>query len=136
MDGRGKMLQKLGRRRGAAIIALYALVVEIVFGSIHAAALAAAAFGPASNLDSLVFQICTPQGITTRAPDSKAPSNSNSDSSFCPVCNSAAVSFFTHSNPLAVPAVVQASLLVKFSEIVPCRYLTAWRGHKIRAPPC
>ena len=140
MIGRNHM-QRLRKRRGAAMVALYALVLEIIFGAIHAAALAAAAFGPPASPSSFIFQICTPQGVTSiRAIDGRgnesAPASRKSASDFCPVCGSAAVSPFAFASPVTVPPAPRAGSLTEVPEDAQGRSLTAWRLRKIRAPPC
>ncbi len=141
MSGNGNHMRRLRRARAPAFVALYALLIEIFFGAMHAAALAASAFGPPADPDSFLFQICTPSGLTSiRVTDEKgerpAPSSSRGQASdFCPVCGSTAVSLFTFALPASVPPVAHAV----FSQLLPQdrthRSLTAWRGVRIRAPP-
>ncbi len=133
-------LQGLRRRRFAAFVGIYALVLEFLFGSIHAAALAASALGASADPDSFVFQICTPAGLTSvRMKDAgaseNAPASRNAAADYCPVCASAAVSLFTWAAPATVPPAPRAV----FSHLTPeeraGRSLTAWRSVRIRAPP-
>jgi len=133
-------MQRLRAARVPAYVALYALLIEIFFGALHAAALAASAFGPPADPDSFVFQICTPSGLSSvRVPRNgsgkSAPSHGQSSGNFCPVCGSAAVSLFTLASPVSVPPVAHAV----FSQLLPQdrthRSLTAWWGVRIRAPP-
>lgn len=135
------MLQRMRTRRGAAFIALYALLIEIFFGAMHTAALAASAFGPPANPDSFLFQICTPGGVTSiRVTDEKSEkpaqqSSRGSASDFCPVCGSTAVSLFTYAPPAAVPPAPRAVFSHFRMESWSGRSLTAWRSPRIRAPP-
>ena len=97
---------RIGRTRLAAVVGLYALVLELFFGSVHAAALAATAFGPPRDAGSFIFRICTPAGLVSLSPtgpDAKAPASRNAASDFCPVCGTATVSPFTIATPAALP---------------------------------
>ncbi len=142
MKGSRNHLQRMRRRRGAAFVALYALVLEIFFGAMHAAALAASAFGPPANPQSFLFQICTPGGITSirvtnseRSDKPAAPTSRGSASDFCPVCGSTAVSLFTYVPPVTVPPVAPSLSETIQPEDRQVRSLTAWRTRRIRAPP-
>ncbi len=142
MNGSRTYLQRMRRKRGAAFVALYALVLEIFFGAMHAAALAASAFGPPANPQSFLFQICTPGGITSiRVADGEkgdkpaAPASRGSASDFCPVCGSTAVSLFTYAPPVTVPPVAPSLSEIIQPEDQQVRSLTAWRTRRIRAPP-
>ena len=133
----------MGKRRGAAFIALYALLLEIFFGAMHAAALAASAFGPPTDPSSFIFQICTPDGIAEMpadvrsrddgsSPRQQSPRQSASD--FCPVCGAAATSPFTAATPVTVPPGHRP--VDDFTvETRQARSLTAWRANRARAPP-
>ncbi len=134
----------MGKRRGAAFIALYALLLEIFFGAMHAAALAASAFGPPTDPSSFIFQICTPDGIAEMpadvrsrddgsSPRQQSPRQSASD--FCPVCGAAATSPFTAATPVTVPPWQAALSLVSMPGSRQARSLTAWRANRARAPP-
>ncbi len=140
--GNGHM-HRLKGQRVAAFVALYALVLEIFFGAMHAAALAASAFGPPRNPQSFIFQICTPGGlISVRLvePNGKAdrettPGSRKAASDFCPVCGSTAVSPFTFAPPATVPPASQSLAGVLVPHQLTGRSLTAWRSVHIRAPP-
>ncbi len=140
--GSGHM-HRLKGQRIAAFVALYALVLEIFFGAMHAAALAASAFGPPRNPQSFIFQICTPGGLVSVKPaelEGKAgreatPASRKAASDFCPVCGSTAVSPFTFAPPVTVPPAPRSLSGVLVPHQVSGRSLTAWRSVHIRAPP-
>jgi len=132
------MMRWLGQARLASLAGLYAFVLEIFFGAVHAAALAATATGAPRNPNSLIFQICTVNGLvsTQDAEGGKrtVPAR-NAASDFCPVCSSAAVSFFTFAAPPDLPHAPMALLgkVVPGNQALPA--LRFVRFSRIRAPP-
>lgn len=136
-------MRRIGALRAATFVALYALVLEIFFGAMHAAALAASAFGPPRNPQSFLFQICTPSGLVSVKPTElsgkdgreRTPVSRKAASDFCPVCGSTAVSPFTFAPPVSVPPAPQSLSGVLVPPLVAGRSLTAWRSVHIRAPP-
>ncbi len=139
------IIDRLGHARWPAVIGLYALLLELFFGAMHAAALAASAFGPPRNPDSFLFMICTPNGLVSvqrgdleRADahgSPTAPTSRKSASDFCPVCGSSAVSPFTFAAPASVPPAPQILTDKLHPDAGTVRSLTAWWSVRIRAPP-
>ena len=138
-------MQRLREGGVFTVVALYALVLEIFFGAMHAAALAAAAAGPARNPDSFIFAICTPQGLRTPSADELRQSNTGNStgqpvrkaaSDFCPVCGSAAASPFSMGRS---PTIVAATVAYRHIRFAPPdeRHLPqlVQGARRIRAPP-
>lgn len=131
-------MRRLGRARLASLVGLYALVLEIFFGAVHAAALAATVTGAPRNPNSLIFQICTANGLVSAKSAEGGKRNvpaRNAASDFCPVCNSAAISFFTFAAPPALPHASMALVgkVVHSNQTLPAFCFSHFS--RIRAPP-
>ncbi len=137
MTNKGFM-HRLRQARLASLLGLYALVLEIFFGAVHAAALAATADGIPRNPNSLIFQICTVNGLVSAKVSGSGKQNvpsRNAASDFCPVCNSAAVSFFAFATPPGLPPASPALLWRVSPDNQDRPVLRYFRLSRIRAPP-
>ena len=92
---------RLARNRPGAWLAIAAMVLQVLFGTAHAASMAAAAFGPlvvekSSALAFDLLQICSANGlIEIRSQSLNEDGQSGKKSTAkdrCPVCGSASVS--------------------------------------------
>ncbi len=92
---------RLARNRAGTWLAVAAMVFQVLFGTAHAASMAAAAFGPlvvekSSALAFDLFQICSASGLieirTQIIDESGQQGKENTASDRCPVCSSACVS--------------------------------------------
>ncbi len=134
-------MRRLRKWRSATYVAFVALVLEIFFGAIHAAALAATALGTPAGSNSFIGQICTPDGlktITLGGEGQGSPNKSGSRgaaSDYCPVCHASATS------PLALPSgvAVLPPLSLVMADGWPRQDVfagpTSWQNALIRAPP-
>ncbi len=89
------------RYRSGAWLAIAAMVLQVVFGTAHAASMAAAAFGPlvierSSALTFDLLQICSANGLieirSTTTHEDGQTRQENTAKDRCPVCGSASVS--------------------------------------------
>ena len=129
----------------ARVVALAAMLLQVLFYADHIGATAVAEIGrapPGARLGLL--QICTGEGIVWRTPDGKvapasgsAPVQHSHSSSDCAVCSSASVCGFDA--PMATALVPFAADLVvapvlSLQEAAP-PVLRRHSAHAIRAPP-
>ncbi len=139
-----RFMQRLRKGGAFTMLAMYALVLEIFFSSIHAATTAAVAAGPVRNPDSFIFMICTPQGLRLPSAEEARQANTGNDNrpsrkavtETCPVCGSAAVSLFFMGRPPLLAAETTTfvrALFVQPEERFKPR-VAYGLGH-IRAPP-
>ncbi|HHK75131.1 MAG TPA: hypothetical protein ENJ57_08190 [Rhizobiales bacterium] len=92
---------RLARQRFGAWLAITAMVCQVLFGTAHAASMAAAAFGPlvvekSSALAFDLLQICSANGLieirSKTTNEGGQPEQKNAAKDRCPVCGSASVS--------------------------------------------
>jgi len=130
-------------RRSGAWLAILAMISQVMFGAAHAAALAAAAFGPLTisqtpDASFGLLQICTANGLIRIVPSGPLKGKTSQQKSAedrCHVCASAGASPF-----IDAPAVVlDASAFTAVVDSPPqqsCAHvLNLSRAHPIRAPP-
>lgn len=131
-------MNRIGRTRLAAVMGLYALLLELFFGAVHAAALATTAFGPPRDPGSFIFRICTPAGLASLSPagaDAQAPDSRKAASDFCPVCGTATVSPFTFAPQTILPAPRLACLRMTGLRRMALHKPAPHGARRIRSPP-
>jgi hypothetical protein len=130
-------------RKFGAWLAVFAMVSQVLFGAAHAAALAAAAFGPLTisqtpNASFGLLQICTANGLIRVIPNGPLKgknSQQNSAEDRCHVCASASASPFIDAPAVAIDANGFVSVVNSPPQQTCALVLGISRAHPIRAPP-
>ncbi len=130
------LAQRMGR--GLAIIAM---VFQVLFGAAHAAALAAATFGPLTigampEASFGLLQICTADGLIQIGTDGqKGNKPRNTAEGACPVCTSASVSSFTSTPATAIIAAAFVHVVISPPRSICEQTRCLSRANPIRGPP-
>ena len=128
--------QRVGR-----FVAILAMVFQVLFGTAHAAALAAAAFGPltiaaAPEASFGLLQICTADGlIQLKAKGQNGNTPRNTAEGACPVCSSASASPFTSTPATVVVAAAFVHVVISPPRSICAQTRCNSRANPIRGPP-
>ena len=134
----------LRSRKFGAWVAIFAMVSQVLFGAAHAAALAAAAFGPLTisqtpNASFGLLEICTANGLIRVIPNGPLKgknSQRNSAEDRCHVCASASASPFIDAPAVAMDASGFVAVVNSPPQPACALVPSISRAHPIRAPPC
>ncbi len=140
MHGVGYRRFSLAQRMGRWL-AIIAMTFQVMFGAAHAAALAAAAFGPLTigampEASFGLLQICTADGLIQIGTEGKNGSKPrNSAEGACPVCSSASASSFTSTPASAIVTAPFVHVVISPPRDICVRTRCISRANPIRGPP-